>query len=63
MFLTCNIMFMQVVEGVITQDSDVFLYGGNTVFRNFTANQRKATAEKYRYYKRITQILTFRSVS
>lgn len=48
LFHACNIIFMQVVEGVITQDSDVFLYGGSTVFRNFTASHKKATAEKYR---------------
>ncbi|XP_050687689.1 flap endonuclease GEN homolog 1-like isoform X2 [Eriocheir sinensis] len=45
---TCAALnYHQVVEGVITQDSDVFLYGGNTAFRSFTTSQKKATAEKY----------------
>lgn len=45
----CVSVYIQVVHGVISQDSDVFLYGGNTVFRNFTANQKKVTAEKFKY--------------
>ncbi|KAK3887832.1 hypothetical protein Pcinc_008083, partial [Petrolisthes cinctipes] len=45
---TCaSLSYHQVVEGVISQDSDVFLYGGKTVFRNFTASHSKATLEKY----------------
>ncbi|XP_042217807.1 flap endonuclease GEN homolog 1-like [Homarus americanus] len=45
---TCAALnYHQMVKGVITQDSDVFLYGGHTVFRNFTANQNKATMEKF----------------
>ncbi|CAL4163578.1 unnamed protein product, partial [Meganyctiphanes norvegica] len=45
---TCAALnYHKVVSGVITQDSDVFLYGGETVLRNFTANQNKATVEKF----------------
>ncbi|KAK4328548.1 hypothetical protein Pmani_001025 [Petrolisthes manimaculis] len=45
---TCaSLSYHQVVDGVISQDSDVFLYGGKTVFRNFTASHSKATLEKY----------------
>ncbi|XP_047483664.1 uncharacterized protein LOC125035366 [Penaeus chinensis] len=45
---TCAALnYHNMVEGVISQDSDVFLYGGQTVFRNFTANQSKATVEKF----------------
>ncbi|XP_042882677.1 uncharacterized protein LOC122259799 [Penaeus japonicus] len=45
---TCAALnYYNMVEGVISQDSDVFLYGGQTVFRNFTANQSKATVEKF----------------
>ncbi|XP_045137721.1 uncharacterized protein LOC123520005 [Portunus trituberculatus] len=46
---TCAALnYHKVVQGVISQDSDVFLYGGNTVFRNFTANQKKVMAEKFK---------------
>uniref|UniRef100_A0A0P4W2S3 XPG-I domain-containing protein n=2 Tax=Scylla olivacea TaxID=85551 RepID=A0A0P4W2S3_SCYOL len=46
---TCAALnYHKVVQGVISQDSDVFLYGGNTVFRNFSANQKKVTAEKFK---------------
>nr|XP_045601602.1 flap endonuclease GEN homolog 1-like [Procambarus clarkii] len=45
---TCAALsYHQMVKGVITQDSDVFLYGGQTVFRNFTGNQQKATVERF----------------
>lgn len=45
---TCAALsYHEMVKGVISQDSDVFLYGGQTVFRNFTANQNKATVERF----------------
>ena len=34
------IIFFQFVDGVITNDGDAFLYGAQTVYRNFTIDKK-----------------------
>jgi len=47
MIYTCFYSF-QVVDCVITQDSDVFLYGAKTVYRNFTIKAGSGTVQVYK---------------
>lgn len=34
--MTCHVLATQIVDAVISQDSDCFLYGAQVVLRNFT---------------------------
>lgn len=38
---------MQIVDGVITNDSDAFLYGAKKVYRNFTINSGSGTVDVF----------------
>ena len=42
-----NIMF-QIVDGVVTQDSDVFLYGAKVVYRNFNIQGTNGSVEIFK---------------
>ena len=38
--LNTILFLLQIVDGCITNDGDVFLYGAKTVYRNFTINSK-----------------------
>lgn len=42
-----HFLAFQIVDGVITQDSDCFLYGARTVYRNFNISSNSGYVEMY----------------
>ena len=42
-------MYVQVTDGVLTNDSDAFLYGANTVYRDLTTSERVRCMHMYMY--------------
>ncbi|ELT93282.1 hypothetical protein CAPTEDRAFT_209048 [Capitella teleta] len=46
-----------VVEGVITNDSDAFLFGATKVYKNFTANKAKESEQEVYRMKRLQGLL------